>query len=203
MYRQTFALAALLALPAVATAADPLPGTPPAMSRDVTAVVMRLGELFTDIGGPQPITLFDRSWPAPQYLGEEMDDWMIGWEDLDWYFGNPARWAAVEAMDYHPSNVRVRALGPDLALATWDVLAEMKFRRGPPMGERLRANGILRRTDDGWRFIYYAEAAKSTLAYITDLYEAMSSEDFRARFDTEAKDALTTPPGESPPPSAD
>lgn len=37
-----------------------------------------LGERFTNLEGPQPITLFDPDEPVPQYLGEEMPDWMIG-----------------------------------------------------------------------------------------------------------------------------
>lgn len=90
--------------------------------------------------------------------------------------------AAVEAMDMHPSNIRVRSLTPDMALATWDILAEMKFRWSPPLGERLRANAILRRTADGWRFIYYAEAPKSTMAYMQDLYRNMARPEFRERF---------------------
>lgn len=159
---------------------------------DVVALIHELGQRFTDIDGPQPIGLFDRDDPAPQYLGEEMDDWMIGWEALEWYFGLPERFAAIQAMDYHPSNIRVRSLTPELALATWNVLAEMKFRRGAPLGEHLRANAVVRKTSAGWRFIYYAEAPKSTLAYIQDLYEATASEAFRSRF--APQDNLTTPP---------
>ncbi len=59
----------------------------------------------------------------------------------------------------------------------------MEFRRGPPLGEKLRANAILRRTADGWRFIYYAEAAKSTLAYVRDMYENMATPEFKQRFE--------------------
>lgn len=176
-------------LPQAGLAEQALPVSSPAVQQAVEQMVYRLGEMFTELDGPQPNTLFDPAEPAPQYLGEEMDDWMIGWEALNWYFNTPARFAMVEAMDYHPSNIRVRSLAPGLALATWDIHAEMKFKRGPPMGERLRANAILRDTADGWRFIYYAEAAKSTLAYINDLYESMATEEFRQRFGG---------PGESP-----
>jgi len=191
-------LLAVLALAAsgVSLADEALPLTAPEVRTEVEKVVYRLGEMFTSLDGPQPIELFDRSEPAIQYLGEEMDDWMIGWDALEWYFNTPERFAMVEAMDYHPSNIRVRSLTPELALATWDIHAEMKFRRGPPMGERLRANAILRDTSEGWRFIYYAESAKSTLAYINDLYEAMATPEFRERFAEEADGgaSLTSPP---------
>lgn len=191
------AIAALLAAPLAAAQEPPefdepeLPLASPEIHDEVAAVIREMGERFTDLEGPQPHTLFDPDEPAPLYLGEEMPDWMVGWEALRWYFETPERFAFVDAMDYNPSNIRVRSLTPDLALATWDVFAEMKFRRGPPLGEKLRANAILRNTDDGWRFMYYAEAAKSTMTYIRDLYESMASDEFRERFESVAADGAS------------
>lgn len=178
-----------------------LPLADPSIQDEVSAVIHSMGERFTDIQGPQPITLFDPDEPAPQYLGEEMDDWMIGWDALRWYFETPERFAAVEAMDYHPSGIRVRSLADNLVLATWHVHAEMKFRRGAPLGEKLRANAILRKTGDGWRFIYYAEAPKSAMAYLQDLYTNMASAEFKKRFSV--ADELTRPPGTGKPEGTD
>lgn len=93
----------------------------------------------------------------------------------------PGRFAVVEAMDLNPSNIRVGVLAPGLAVAARENCAEMKFRRGPPMGERLRANALLRNTAEGWRFSYYAGAPKSTLAYVRDMYENMATPEFRQR----------------------
>ncbi len=171
----------------MAATAPQLPLDDPQIVTDVSAVIRQMGERFTDIGGPQPITLFDPDEPAPQYLGEELDDWMIGWDALRWYFETPERFAAIEAMDYHPSNIRVRSLADDLVLATWNVHAEMKFRFGAPLGEKLRANAILRNTSVGWRFIYYAEAPKSAMSYMQDLYAHMASDEFKQRFPTGRK----------------
>lgn len=172
-----------------------LPLAEPGISDEVSAVVLQMGELFGDLKGPQPISLFDPDEPAPQYLGEEMGDWMIGWDALKWYFETPERFAVVEAMDYYPSNIRVRSLTDDLVLATWDVAAEMKFKHGQPLGEKLRANAILRKTSAGWRFIYYAEAPKSPMAYMQDLYANMASDAFRQKFGAGRK--LTDPPASS------
>ncbi len=169
-----------------------LPLDTPDIYAGVAEVIRQMGERFTKLDGPQPHTLFDPDEPAPQYLGEELDDWMIGWDALKWYFETPERFAMIEAMDYHPSNIRVRSLTSDLALATWNVHAEMKFRRGAPLGEKLRANAVLRLTGSGWRFIYYAEAPKSTMSYMQDLYANMASEEFKQRFP--AADRLTDLP---------
>ncbi len=164
----------------------------PDVFADVSAVIEEMAARFTDLSGPQPIGLFDPDEIAPQYLGEEMDDWMIGWDALKWYFETPERFAMIEAMDYHVSNIRVRLLSEGLALATWHIHAEMKFKRGIPLGENLRANAVLRQTKNGWRFIYYAEAPKSAMAYMQDLYANMASEKFKDRF--AAPDRLTDPP---------
>jgi hypothetical protein len=179
-------LTALLAVPAGLSAAPDLPLSSPDVRAEVEAVIRQMSAMFTDLKGPKPLELFDRSEPAPQYLAEEQPDWMIGWEKLEWYFNTPQRNAVVEAMDMNPSNIRVRSLTPDLALATWDIFAEMKFRWSPPLGEKLRANAILRRTDAGWRFIYYAEAPKSTMAYMQDMYENMARPEFKERFEKTA-----------------
>lgn len=178
----------LAALPAARAAAPPsgepaLPLSSPEVQTGVEAVIRQMSAMYTDLKGPQPIELFDRSNPAPQYLAEEQPDWMIGWEKLEWYFNTPQRKAVVQAMDMNPSNIRVRSLTPDLALATWDIFAEMKFPWSPPMGEKIRANAILRNTAEGWRFIYYAEAPKSTLAYVQDMYQNMATPEFRQRFE--------------------
>jgi hypothetical protein len=116
-------------------AAEPdLPLSSSEVRTEVEAVIERMSAMFTDRTGPKAIELFDRADPAPQYLAEEESDWLIGWDALEWYFNTPERNAAVQAMDMTPSNIRVRSLSPDLALATWDIFAEMKFRRGPPLG---------------------------------------------------------------------
>ena len=160
-----------------------LPDIDPQVCEEIAALIHEMGRRFTAMTDPQPHLLFDPDEPMPQYLGEEMEDWMIGWDALKWYFETPERFAVMEAMDYHASNIRVRMLADNLALATWNVLAEMKFKRGAPVGEKLRANGVFRKTADGWRFIYYAEAPKSTMTYMKDLYANMASDEFRARFD--------------------
>jgi hypothetical protein len=181
------AAAALVISAPVARAAEPtLPLSSPSVQTEVAAVVRQMSAMFTDLKGPPPLELFDRAEPAPQYLAEEAPDWMIGWDKLEWYFNAPQRKAAVQAMDMTPSNIRVRSLTPELALATWDILAEMKFSRGPAMGEKIRANAILRKTEQGWRFIYYAEAAKSTLAYVQEMYQNMATDEFKKRFEAPA-----------------
>lgn len=159
----------------------------PEVYAEVAEVVNKFGAYFTDLDNPQPDALFDRNDPSPMYLAEEMSDWVIGWEGFDWYFHTPMRNKLVQAMDYTPSNIRVKSLSEGLAVATWFVWAEYKIGMRPPVGEHLRATGIMRKTDDGWKMVYYAESPISALAYIEDLYEVMATPEFRKRFNREPK----------------
>ncbi len=45
----------------------------------------------------------------------------------------------------------------------------------------LPANAILRKTAESWRFIYYTDAPKSTLAYVQDMHQNMATPEFRQR----------------------
>ncbi len=159
----------------------------PEVHAAVAEVVEKFGAYFTDLNDPQPDELFDKNDPAPMYLAEEMADWVIGWDSFDWYFHAPIRAKLVQAMDYTPSNIRVKSLSDDLAVATWFVWAEFKIGTRPPVGEHLRATGIMRKTGDGWKMVYYAESPISAMAYIEDLYEAMASPEFRQRFNRKPK----------------
>ncbi|MDX2143034.1 MAG: hypothetical protein SFV19_06745 [Rhodospirillaceae bacterium] len=95
------------------------------------------------------------------------------------YF-NPKR-GFMEASNYEASNVKARLIADDLAVATWNIYWQMSGRRMAPIGERLRANAIFRKTQAGWKFIHYGEAPKSPSVYLNDLYMQQASPEFRAR----------------------
>lgn len=182
--------AALRAAEEPTTPEPPLPLASPTVRAEVEAVIRQYSawykDMYTSVKSPPPMDLFDRNEAAPQYLAEEMPDWLVGWDRLNWYFRDPQRNAVMVGQDMLPSNIRVRSLSPDLALATWNIFADMKFTRGPPMGEKLRAQAILRKTRDGWRFIYYAESARATMAYVREMYEDRARPEFKEEMAAEA-----------------
>jgi hypothetical protein len=47
----------------------------------------------------------------------------------------------------------------------------MKVIASNPIGEDIRVSAVLRNTEDGWRFIHWAESPKTALVYIEDLFE--------------------------------
>ncbi|MBL8630696.1 MAG: nuclear transport factor 2 family protein [Rhodospirillaceae bacterium] len=126
--------------------------------------------------------LWDPKEPTPMYLAEEEAGWLVGWDALNQYF-NPKRAGEgfMQAAEYNASNIQVHTISDDLAVATWNIYWQMKMRPAPAIAERLRATGIFRKTSEGWKFIHYAEAPKSPSAYITDLYNAQVSPEFRER----------------------
>jgi hypothetical protein len=69
----------------------------------------------------------------------------------------------------------------------WTIDWQMKMGRGGPMHEKLRANAVLRKTKAGWKFIHYAEAPKSPLVYMQELYGESVTPAFRARAEEAAK----------------
>ncbi len=153
----------------------------PSVQGDVEAMIHKFGAMMSDLKGPRPSQLFDKT-VSPMYLAEENIDWTDGVDQLLWYHDTPERLAFVDALDYQSSNIRVRMLAPDVALAAWHVHANQKMRRGRPWAEYFRANAVLRKTpNDGWKFVYYAEAPRSTMAYVRELYERMVSPEFKEK----------------------
>lgn len=153
----------------------------PQVQADVEAMIHKFGAMMSDLKGPRPSQLFDRTI-SPMYLAEENVDWTEGVEELAWYHEVPERLAFVDALDYQSSKIRVRMLAPDIALAAWHVHANQKMRRGRPWAEYFRANAVLRNTPDGWKFVYYAEAPRSTMAYVREMYERLVSPEFKAKY---------------------
>ena len=129
-----------------------------------------------------PKDLWDTKEPMPMYLAEEQPGWLIGWDQVNGYF-DPKRAGFMQAANYEASNVQVRTIAPDLAVATWNIYWQMKLRPTEAIGEKLRASGIFRKTAAGWKFIHYGESPKSPSVYIEELYHDRVSPDFRKRVD--------------------
>jgi hypothetical protein len=125
--------------------------------------------------------LWDANEPMPMYLAEEEDGWRVGWDEMNNYFSRRGGAGFLQATEYNASDIKVRLVSKDIAIATWNIYWQMKMRPTPPIAERLRATGVFRKTKAGWKFIHYAEAPKSPAAYIQELYGDRVSPAFRER----------------------
>lgn len=148
--------------------------------------------------------LWDPDEETPYYLLGHQPDWLIGWKQLRGYFAkkqtfpikdvpemNPVGMQQIEqkhytfrseseleAMRYAPSGIRVRKIDDDLALAAWYVKFDYKPYFMPPLGETFKANAVFRNTENGWKFIHYAETPDSAIMYFERLYRKEASPDF-------------------------
>ena len=126
------------------------------------------------------IELWDPEEPTPMYLAEEQRNWFVGWAPLKAYLGSDT--AIIDALREEMSNIKVRRIAPDLAVAAYNMHFEMQLRGGAPLGEDIRVTAIFRRKPDGWKYIHYAEAPMTAPMYMAKLMQ----QDVRPEF----KDAL-------------
>ncbi|MBL8644735.1 MAG: nuclear transport factor 2 family protein [Rhodospirillaceae bacterium] len=160
---------------------------PAALQKDIEAVINDMaGRWAKNTWSTIPTDLWDLKEPMPMYLAEEQAGWLIGWEAVNEYF-NPKRGGGImQAAEYNASDIQVRKIADDIAVATWSIYWQMKMRPTPPIAEKLRATGIFRKTKAGWKFIHYAEAPKSPAVYIQELYGDRVSPEFRERVKSSA-----------------
>ncbi len=152
-------------LPPVAIEVDP------EVEAAVTAVVHETAERWNSQDYATVLELWDRDEPYPTYLAEEQAQWFVGWERLRAYLDPPRPNPFVEAIREEMSNIQVKQIAPDLAIAVWEMHFEMKTLGSNPIGEDVRVSAVLRNTADGWRYIHWAESPKTALVYIEDLFE--------------------------------
>jgi hypothetical protein len=143
----------------------------PAVEAAVQAVVYETAERWNSQNFATILELWDPDEPYPTYLAEEQSQWFIGWERLNEYLDPPKANPVVEAIREEMSDIRVKLIAPDLAIAVWYMHFEMKVIASNPIGEDIRVSAVLRNTPDGWRYIHWAESPKTAMVYIEDLFE--------------------------------
>jgi hypothetical protein len=117
------------------------------------------------------LELWDSADAFPTYLAEEQAQWFVGSDRLQGYLDPPRPNPVIEAIREEYSDIQVKQIAPDLAIAIWYMHFEMKTIAGNPIGEDIRVSAVLRNTDDGWKYIHWAESPKTAMVYIEDLFE--------------------------------
>lgn len=143
----------------------------PEVEAAVTAVVHGTAERWNSQDYGRVLEMWDKNEKYPFYLAEEQAGWFVGWDQVNAYLDPPTPSPFVEAIRLDMRDVQVKQIAPDLAIAIWYMHFEMKTRGSNPIGEDVRASGVFRNTDEGWRFIHYAESPKTAMVYIEDLFE--------------------------------
>ena len=159
----------------------PPPFDPSILDAELTAeieeVVMGMAERWNSQDYKTVLEMWDKDVEIPVYLAEEQAGWFVGWPALNNYL-NPKGGASgiIDVMRFQIFDVRAVRLADDLAIGVWEHQFEMKTRFGEPIGERVRSSGIFRMTEEGWRFVYYAESPKTPLVAIEEAFQNQVSE---------------------------
>ena len=126
----------------------------------------------------QILKLWDENQEYPTYIAEEQAQWFVGWDRLREYLDPPRPNPAIEALRLDYYDIQVKQIAPDLAIAIWYLHFEMKVIASKPIGEEVRASGVFRKTDDGWKWIHYAESPKTAAVFLEDLMETQVRDDW-------------------------
>jgi hypothetical protein len=134
------------------------------------------------------LELWDDEQEFPTYIAEEQAQWFVGWDRLREYLDPPRPNPAIEAMRLDYYDIQVKQIAPDLAIAIWYLHFEMKVIASKPIGEEVRASGVFRKRDDGWKWIHYAESPKTAAVFLEDLMETQVRDDWDEFYEQAQKD---------------
>ena len=112
----------------------------------------------------------------------------------------------LRAFRWQFSNLHVKALAPDLALALFDHFYELELAIGPPTPPTAgfdRCLAIFRRKPDGWKHILYAQCPLGPDTYLKTLRQKIVEPDFREfreRVDAQDRERRVADPSGKPQP---
>jgi len=146
------------------------------LNAEIEEVVLGMAERWNSQDNKRVLEMWDKDLEIPVYLAEEQYGWFVGWEALNNYLNPEKSSGVIDVMRFQIYDVRAVRLADDLAIGVWEHQFDMKTVFGEPIGERVRSSGIFRKTDEGWRFVYYAESPKTPLIAIEEIFRDSSIE---------------------------
>lgn len=156
---------------------------------EIEAVLKRTEEIWNSQHFYRLKDVWDADDPEPWYVPEEITTPFRSWPEIEKYWGPPLR--VLRAFRWKFSNLHVKSLAPDLALALFDHFYEIEVAIGrpplpPPTAGFDRCLTLFRRKPDGWKHILYAQCPLGPDSYIRALREKIVQPDFKA-FSDEAE----------------
>ncbi|MEO8445156.1 MAG: hypothetical protein ABI567_09145 [Gammaproteobacteria bacterium] len=168
---------------------DGSPGGGDRLWTEIDAVLRTTEEIWNSQHFVRLKDVWDGDDPEPWYVPEEIETPFRSWPELEKYW-NPGR-RVLRAFRWKFSNLHVKSLAPDLALALFDHFYEIDVAIGPPTPPTAgfdRCLAIFRRKEDGWKHILYAQCPLGPDSYIKALRQKIVQPDFKAFSDrTEAE----------------
>ena len=147
----------------------PYPPSDPQLFGEIDAVLKRTEQIWlSQEWWRLPVEIWDREDPTPIYVAEELYNVMVGWETLDRYIFPPSK--GLDAFRWGYSNLFVKFLAPDVALALYEHWFEIKIKAPGPIGTPRR--------DDGWRQSLYAQCPLGPDTYVKRMAEKLVGDDW-------------------------
>jgi hypothetical protein len=163
--------------------AEASPAASPGLAQEIGAVLKRTEEIWNSQHFYRLKDVWDADDPEPWYVPEEIVTPFRSWPEIERYWGPPLR--VLKAFRWQFSNLHVKSLAPDLALALFDHFYEIELAIGrpplpPPTAGFDRCLALFRRKPDGWKHILYAQCPLGPDTYIRALREKIVQPDFKA-----------------------
>jgi hypothetical protein len=165
------------ALPGAAAPAAPSS----ALWNDIDAVLRKTEEIWNSQHFFRLKDVWDADDPEPWYVPEEIETPFRSWAELEKYWGPGRR--VLRAFRWKFSNLRVKALAPDLTLALFDHFYELQLGVGPPSPPTAgfdRCLTLFRKKPDGWKHILYAQCPLGPDTYLKTLRQKIVQPDFES-----------------------
>ena len=172
------------------------PPSDPTLFKEIDAVLKRTEAIWlSQEWWRLPEEIWDREDPTPIYIAEELYNVMVGWDTLDRYIFPPSKGLAAFRWGY--SNLFVKYLADDVALALYDHWFEIQIKAPPPIGNPRhgfdRVLSIYNRRDDGWRQSLYAQCPLGPDTYTRRVAEKLVGDDWEEFYEEVQKKDIQDP----------
>ncbi len=147
--------------------------------KEIEALLMKTQEIWNSQDFGRLKDVWDADDPEPWYVPEEIKEPFYSWPEIERYW-NPGR-KVLDAFRWEFSNLKVKALGPDLCLAIFDHFYEIALGVGPPTPPTAgfdRCLALFRRKPEGWRHILYAQCPLGPDTYVRALRQRIVTPEF-------------------------
>lgn len=191
-------------LPASAAGGSAGPEAAGQLLAEIDAVLKKTEEIWNSQHFSRLKDVWDADDPEPWYVPEEIEKSFRSWPEIEKYWGPGRR--VLRAFRWKFSNLQVKSLAPDLALALFDHFYEIDLAIGPPTPPTAgfdRCLTLFRRKPDGWKHILYAQCPLGPDTYIKALRQKIVQPDFKAfsdRVDAEYRERHGSDPSGVPRP---
>lgn len=147
--------------------------------QEIEAVLEQTRDIWNSQDFGRLKEVWDADDPEPWYVPEEVEQPFFSWGQIEEYW-NPGR-KTLDAFRWDFSNLRVKLLCDDLALAIFDHFYEIALAVGPatpPTAGFDRCLALFRRKPEGWRHILYAQCPLGPDTYLRALRQRIVRDDF-------------------------